>query len=93
MALVPLVLAAVEVFWTIFLLAMLAEAIRLGEETPLRTNALNWLGMIPGVLGVLAAFVIPFCYRLKAREYLALAIGALACLPLVILLGTDLLGR
>ena len=89
-ALVPIVLAAVEVFWTIFLLVMLAEAIRLGEDTPLRTPLLEQLAMIPGLLGVFAAIVIPFRYRLKAREYAALVVGALACLPLVILFGMEL---
>jgi hypothetical protein len=92
-ALAPLALAVVEVFWTVFLLAMLAEAIRLGEQTPLRTNALYPLGMIPGVLGVLAALVIPFRYQLKLREYAAVVVGALACLPLVILLGQEWLTR
>jgi hypothetical protein len=92
-ALVPMALAVVEVFWTVFLLAMLAEAIRLGEETPLRTQALNYMGMIPGVLGMLAAIVIPFRYRLKALEYVALVVGALACLPLVLLFGEELLTR
>ena len=82
-------LAVVEMFWTVFLLAMLAEAIRLGEQTPLRTHALEALGVIPGVLGVLAALVIPFRHRLKALEYAAVAVGALACLPLVILFGWE----
>jgi hypothetical protein len=92
-ALVPMALAVVEVLWTVFLLAMLAEAIRLGEETPLRTQThlLGVLGLIPGVLGVLAAIVIPLRHRLKALEYVALLVGALACLPLVIVFGKELL--
>ncbi len=36
----------------------------------LQTDALGLLGMIPGVVGVLAALVIPLVYRLKARESL-----------------------
>jgi hypothetical protein len=92
-ALLPMALAVVELFWTVFLLAMLAEAIRLGEETPLRTHALDVMAMIPGVLGVLAAVVIPFRYRLKALEYVALVVGALACLPLVLLFGQEWLAR
>jgi hypothetical protein len=42
---------------------------------------------------VLAALVIPFRYRLKLREYAALVVGALACLPLVILFGEEWLTR
>jgi hypothetical protein len=85
--------AVLEIFWTVFLLAMLAEAIRLGEETPLRTHVLDELGMIPGVVGVLAAVVIPLRYRLTTLEYVALVVGALACLPLVLLFGQELLTR
>jgi hypothetical protein len=94
-AAVPMALAVVEVFWSIFLLAMLAEAIRLGEETPLRTqpHLLDQLGMIPGILGVLAAIAIPFRYRLKTLEYVALVVGALACLPLVLLFAQEWLTR
>ena len=94
MALVPVAFAVLEVFWTVFLLAMLAEANRLGEETPLRTpDVLDEMGMIPGVLGVLAAIVIPLRYRLKTLEYVALVVGALACLPLVLLFGQELVAR
>jgi hypothetical protein len=92
-ALVPMAFAVLEIFWTVFLLAMLAEAIRLGEETPLRTHVLDELGMIPGVVGVLAAVVIPLRYRLTTLEYVALVVGALACLPLVLLFGQELLTR
>jgi hypothetical protein len=89
-ALVPLALAFVQVAWTVVLVVALAEAIRVGEKTPLQTHAFEVLGMIPGVLGVLAAMVIPLFRRLKALEYLALVVGALACLPLVILFARDL---
>src|SRR5688500_2022858 len=92
-ALVPMAFAIFEVFWTVFLLAMLAEAIRLGEKTPLQGPTLDVMGMIPGVLGVLAAIVIPFRHRLRTFEYLALVVGALACVPLVIVFGDELLNR
>jgi hypothetical protein len=92
-AAVPMALAVLEVFWTVFLLAMLAEAIRLGEETPLRTHLLDLLAMIPGTLGVLAAIVIPFRFRLKMLERVALVVGALACLPLVLLFAQEWLTR
>jgi succinate-acetate transporter protein len=85
--------AAFGVFWTVFLLAILAESFRVGEKTALQGPALDMMGMIPGVLGVLAALVIPFCYRLSMVEYVALVVGALACLPALILFGDELLMR
>jgi hypothetical protein len=82
-SLIPMALAFVEVFWTVALL---------GSETTLQRHELDAVGMVPGLLGVLAAIVIPFLYRPKALEYVALVVGALACLPLVIAFGTELLG-
>jgi hypothetical protein len=83
-SLVPVALAFVEVFWTLALL---------GSETTLQTRELDAVGMIPGLLGVLAAIVIPFLYRLKWFEYLALVAGALLCLPLVIAFGSEWLAQ
>jgi hypothetical protein len=92
-AVVPMMFAVASFVWAFALLIGLAEAYRVGEKTILQTDAFGLLGMIPGVLGVLAAIVIPLVYRLKALEYLALVVGALACLPLLLLFGREWLYR
>jgi hypothetical protein len=81
--------AVASFVWAFVLLIGLAEAYRVGEKTILQTDAFGLLGMIPSVLGVVAATVIPFVYRLKAREYLVLAAGALGCLPMLLLFGRE----
>ena len=86
---VPLMFAVASFVWAFALLIGLLEASRLGEKTILQTDALGPLGMVPSLLGVLAALVIPFVYRLKAREYLVLVVGALGCLPMLILFGRE----
>jgi hypothetical protein len=88
-AAVPMMFAVASFAWAFALLVGLLEASRVGEKTILQTDALGPLGMIPGVLGVLAALVIPLLYRLKALEFLVLVVGALACLPMTLLFGRE----
>jgi hypothetical protein len=90
-ALVPMAFAVVEVIWTIVLLGTMPAGIGTSPEARAQTHRIDALGMIPGSLGVLAAFVIPIFARLRWFEFAALVVGALFCLPLVIEFGKELM--
>jgi hypothetical protein len=90
-SLVPLGFAALELIWTFILMVAIAEAKGKLSKTRAQTHMIDALGMIPSILGIIAAVVIMFRWPLTTLDRIVVIVGVLACLPLLYLFGKELM--
>jgi hypothetical protein len=90
-SLVPLGFAALELVWTFILIVAVAEAKGKLSQTRSQTHTIDALGMIPAVIGVIAAIVIMIRSQLTIIDRIVVIIGVLACLPLLYAFGKELM--
>lgn len=90
-SLVPLGFAVLELVWGFLLLVMIAEAKGKLSQTRAQTHTIDAVGMIPAILGIIAAIIITFRWTLTTLDRIVIVIGTLTCLPLLIAFGKELM--
>lgn len=90
-SLVPLGFAALELAWAFCLMVAVAQAKGGLSQTRTQTHTLDALGMLPAVMGIIAAAFISFRSPQSILDRAVVTIGILACLPLLIAFGKELM--